>query len=622
MLDEHFDILVIGAGHAGVEAAHAAARLGARVGLVTTNVEAIARMSCNPCIGGMAKGHLVCEIDALGGIMGKVADATAIQFRRLGTKKGAAVRSRRCQSDMASYSQMMREIIEREPNIHLRQDSIERLVVDGRKVFGAEGRSGRRYLAGATVLTTGTFLRGLLHIGLTHFAGGRLGEAPSNSLSEHLIELGLPLGRLKTGTPARLDGTTIDYSPLTVQPGDEKPAFFSFETPPHPVEQIPCHITYTNEKTRDIIRQGLDRSPLYSGVIKGVGARYCPSIEDKIVRFPDRAAHQIFLEPEGRGTTEVYPNGISTSLPIDVQAAMIHSLPGLEKAEIVRPGYAIEYDYLNPIHLHPWLEVKSLENLFFAGQINGTSGYEEAAAQGLVAAINAVHKIWGREPLILRRDQAMIGVLIDDLVTKGTEEPYRMFTSRAEYRLLLREDNADQRLTPLAASLGLVSAERSRRLDEKLRAIAAETARLAQTFVTPTAGVLDFLQSRGSAPIHNKTSLAELLRRDELDYAALAPLDSARPPLAEEIIEQIEIQIHYHGYLDRQEQSARRLSESEAIELPDDLPYRELPGLSTEIAGKLAAVRPRTLGQAGRIPGVTPAALQVLMIYLHKKKYK
>jgi tRNA uridine 5-carboxymethylaminomethyl modification enzyme len=617
---EKFDVLVIGAGHAGVEAACAASRMGVRVGLVTLSLESIARMSCNPCIGGMAKGHLVREIDALGGVMGRAADATGIQYRRLGSKKGAAVRSRRCQSDMAAYSQWMRDLVERDPGIHLRQDSINRLFLEGRTVVGAVGVSGRKYLAKATILTTGTFLRGLLHIGLSHFAGGRLGEPPSNALSDQLIELGLPLGRLKTGTPARIDGKTIDYSGLEVQLGDDPPSFFSFETPPHPVDQIPCHITCTNEKTHAVIRAALDRSPLYTGKIKGVGARYCPSIEDKVVRFAERTAHQIFLEPEGRSTTEVYPNGISTSLPFDVQEAMIHTLPGLEKAEIVRPGYAIEYDYLNPIHLRPSLEVKALDNIFFAGQINGTSGYEEAAAQGIVAGANAANKMLCRPPLVLLRDQAMIGVLIDDLTTKGAEEPYRMFTSRAEYRLLLREDNADLRLTPLAASLGLVDDDRARRVEEKRLAIERELERLANVFATPAPGVLDFLQSCGSPPIHNKLSLAELLRRAELSYADLAPLDQNRSPLPEEVIEEVEIEIRYHGYLGRQEIAARRLAEAESIELSDQMPYADLPGLSAEAAGKLASVRPRTLGQAGRIPGITPAAMQVLMVYLHRQK--
>ena len=617
-MDHIYDLLVIGAGHAGVEAACAASRLGAQVCLVTQSVEAVARMSCNPCIGGMAKGHLVREIDALGGVMGQVADATAIQFRRLGTKKGAAVRSRRCQSDMAAYSRAMRSIVEKDQNIHLRQDRIDQLLLDGRRVIGAIGLSGRRFAAKATILTTGTFLRGLLHVGLTSFEGGRLGDPPANQLSQQLIELGLPLGRLKTGTCPRLDGTTIDYDNLVVQPGDPQPAFFSYETVPHVVDQIPCHITYTTPATHDAIRRGLDRSPLFTGKIKGIGPRYCPSIEDKIVRFPERAAHQIFIEPEGRETTEVYLNGISTSLPFDVQVELVHSIPGLEKAEIIRPGYAVEYDYLNPINLHPTLELKALDNLFLAGQINGTSGYEEAASQGLVAAVNAIHKIWGRAPFILRRDQAMIGVLIDDLTTKGTSEPYRMFTSRAEYRLLLREDNADLRLTPLAGELGLVSPERAARVTAKARAIEAEIARLNQTFVRPTVDILTFLKERGSAPIINKTSLVELLRRNEFAYPDLAPLDPNRPTLPAEVTEQAEIQIAYGGYLVRQEDSARRLNEAESLALPEDMPYRELSGLSTEVMHKLENIKPRTLGQAGRIPGVTPAALQVLMVYLHR----
>ncbi|MDP8222934.1 MAG: tRNA uridine-5-carboxymethylaminomethyl(34) synthesis enzyme MnmG [Candidatus Lernaella stagnicola] len=618
-MEEYFDVVVIGAGHAGVEAAYAAARLGANVALVTLSVEAVARMSCNPCIGGMAKGHLVREIDALGGIMAKAADETGIQFRRLGTKKGHAVRSRRCQSDMAEYSGFMRRFVERDPRIHLRQDNvIEILVKDGR-AYGCLGLSGRRYIGQATVLTAGTFLRGLLHIGMTHFAGGRLGEGPSNALSENLMKLGLPLGRLKTGTPARLDSETIDYNELEIQLGDEKPAFFSFETGGVEVDQIPCHITYTNEQTHEIIRGGLDRSPLYAGKIEGVGARYCPSVEDKIVRFPEKTQHQIFLEPVGRDSTESYPNGISTSLPFDVQLAMIHSIRGLERAEVIRPGYAIEYDFMNPVHLHPSLEVRKITHLFFAGQVNGTSGYEEAAAQGLIAAVNAVHRIRDLEPVILRRDEAMIGVLVDDLVTKGTDEPYRMFTSRAEYRLLLREDNADLRLTPLGEQIGLVSDERARRTAAKNRDISSEFDRLDGVTVTPTEAVLEYLRGRGSAAIQNKTSLAKLLRRPELSYEDLDDLDPQRPSLDADVIEQIEIQIQYFGYIERQNEEARRLREADAIQIPPNISYRKLAGLSTEVAEKLDVVQPRTIGQAGRIPGVTPAALQILMVHAHRQ---
>ena len=617
---EHFDVVIIGAGHAGVEAAFAAARLGASVGLVTLSIEAVARMSCNPCIGGMAKGHLVREIDALGGKMGRAADLTGLQFRRLGTKKGAAVQSRRCQSDMAAYSQLMREWVEREPGIHLRQDSITELLADGRKIVGCRGLSGREYLAKATILTAGTFLGGLMHIGLTHFAGGRMGEPPANALSENLRSLGLELARLKTGTPPRIDGTTIDYSSLQEQPGDKRPAFFSHDTHDLDVDQVPCHITWTNEATHEAIRRGLDRSPLFTGKIQGVGTRYCPSVEDKVVRFPERASHQVFLEPVGRHTTEVYPNGISTSLPFDIQVEMVRSLPGLERAEIVRPGYAIEYDYVNPINLRATLEVKSLDNLFFAGQVNGTSGYEEAAAQGLIAGVNAVHKVRGLEPFVLRRDQAMIGVLIDDLVTKGVDEPYRMFTSRAEYRLLLREDNADLRLTPLGDAIGLVPEARAKATAAKERAITNENSRLAALFVTPTPAVLDFLAACGSAPIHNKTSLAELLRRAELSHEALGPIDPEGAAVDAQVREQVEIQIRYHSYLERQALAADRLREAEELVLPDDLPYDAMPGLSREVASKLDAVRPRTIGQAGRIPGVTPAALQVLLVHLHRRE--
>ncbi len=576
-------------------------------------------MSCNPAIGGMAKGHLVREIDALGGVMGKVADATGIQFRRLGTKKGAAVRSRRCQSDMAQYSRMMKAVVEADPRIHLRQDRIDRLLVDDHRVIGGQGLSGRRFLATSTVLTAGTFLRGLLHVGLTHFEGGRLGDPASNQLSQHLLELGIELGRLKTGTCPRLDAKTIDFQGLEVQPGDAVPSFFSFETEPHLVDQLPCHITHTGEATHEEIRRGLERSPLYTGKIKGIGPRYCPSIEDKVVRFPDRTSHQIFLEPQGRDTAEVYANGISTSLPLDVQIGLVHSIPGLERAEIMRPGYAVEYDYQDPVHLLPSLESKRLENLFFAGQVNGTSGYEEAAAQGLVAGVNAVHKMRGLAPLVLRRDQAMIGVLIDDLVTKGTRDPYRMFTSRAEFRLLLREDNADLRLTPLAEGLGLVAPERAARVAAKADAVARENDRLENTFVTPVAGVLDWLRDHGSAPIHNKTSLADLMRRAELNYEKLAPLDEQRHPLPADVVEQVEIQILYRGYLERQTADAQRLHEADAIVLPEGMVYSGIAGLSTEVADKLARVRPQTLGQAARIPGVTPAAIQVLMIHLHRK---
>jgi tRNA uridine 5-carboxymethylaminomethyl modification enzyme len=616
--DKEYDVIVVGAGHAGCEAALAAARMGHPTLLLTINLDHIAAMSCNPAIGGLAKGHLVKEVDAMGGEIAKNADETGIQFRRLNTRKGLAVQGSRSQNDRDLYRKRMKSILEAQPSLDIRQAMVDRILVKNGAVHGVETQIHEKFLSKTVILTTGTFLRGLIHIGLDHFPAGRMGDPPSTRLSEQLGKLGFEIGRLKTGTTPRLNGRTIDYRNLEIQPGDEKPKPFSFTTTQIPLPQIPCHITYTNEKTHDAIREGLGRSPLYSGVIKGIGARYCPSIEDKVVRFAEKERHQIFLEPEGLDTVEVYPNGLATSLPIDTQIKMIRSIPGLEKAEIVRPGYAIEYDFINPIQLKPTQETKLVEGLFHAGQINGTSGYEEAAAQGFMAGINAVLKIRGNTPLILQRAQAYMGVLIDDLVTKGTNEPYRMFTSRAEYRLLLREDNADFRLRELGHELGLVNDDVYRQFCRKREEVEKLFNHLTDFNLRPEPWVIDRLKDLGSAPIKNITSLAQLLRRNEIFIEHLPFFDPELTGIEEGIAQEVETRIKYEGYIKRQEKQVEKLKRMEDMRLPDAIDYETVYGLSREVSEKLSQVKPVSLGQASRISGITPAAIMAVQIHLKK----
>jgi len=618
---ESFDVIVIGAGHAGAEAALAAARMGARVLLLTHNIETIGQMSCNPAIGGIGKGHLVKEIDALGGAMGRAADLAGIQFRILNSRKGPAVQATRAQADRVLYKAAIRQMIESQPGLSVFQQEVVDLIIDQERVTGVVTRMGLAFRAPSVVITSGTFLGGVIHIGQTNQAGGRAGDAPSNALAKRLRDLPFRIGRLKTGTPPRIDRSSIDFSVMQEQPGDYPAPVFSFigNRDQHPA-QVPCHITYTNTQTHKLIREGLHRSPLYSGEISGVGPRYCPSIEDKVVRFAERDSHQIFVEPEGLELNEVYPNGISTSLPFDIQLALVRSIKGFEQAFITRPGYAIEYDYLDPRDLYPWLETKYIAGLFFAGQINGTTGYEEAAAQGLLAGVNAVRSMRNEEPWYPARDEAYIGVMIDDLVTRGTSEPYRMFTSRAEYRLLLREDNADLRLTEKGRELGLVDDYRWQKFCTKQQAVIDEQARLAAIWLRPGTiepGVVEAIL--GQSLVH-ETNLLDLLKRPEMDYQRLMKLPAAGVPVEDEAVSaQVEVQAKYAGYISRQQAEVEKHRRHEEMRLPTGIEYSKVHGLSIEVSVKLNEHKPSTLGQASRISGVTPAAISLLLVHLKSK---
>ncbi|WP_421226475.1 tRNA uridine-5-carboxymethylaminomethyl(34) synthesis enzyme MnmG [Aeromonas jandaei] len=617
---EQFDVIVVGGGHAGTEAATAAARMGMNTLLLTHNIDTLGHMSCNPAIGGIGKGHLVKEVDALGGIMARAIDLGGIQFRTLNSSKGPAVRATRAQADRLLYKAVVRQMLENYPNLKIFQQACDDLIMDGDRVAGVVTQSGIRISGKTVVLTVGTFLNGLIHIGMENYKGGRAGDPPSIALAQRLRELPLRIDRLKTGTPPRIDARSVDFSVMQEQHGDDPRPVFSFigDVSQHP-RQVPCYVTHTNERTHDVIRNNLDRSPMYAGVIEGIGPRYCPSIEDKITRFADKTAHQIFVEPEGLTTHELYPNGISTSLPFDVQVQIVRSVRGFENAHITRPGYAIEYDFFDPRDLKANMESKCIPNLFFAGQINGTTGYEEAAAQGLMAGLNAALRAQDKDPWNPRRDQAYMGVMMDDLSTLGTREPYRMFTSRAEYRLLLREDNADIRLTTIGRELGLVDDERWSKFNAKMELVELERQRMRSTWIHPQHPSLEAVNALVNTPLTREQSLEELLRRPEVTYDALMTIDGIGPAVADPAAaEQVEIQIKYAGYIDRQQDEVEKQLRNENTLLPLDLDYRDVNGLSNEVKAKLNDAKPQTIGQASRISGITPAAISILLVHLKK----